>query len=111
MEVILGALANANSRVTEFRASPCGRVGYGPAVPPHEGIWQAINGAGMIPWNRPNPARTTTWRLVPRLEARPSRGSKFFHCVFRALEGQVSPFQPIPPVAVSRPVARPLYST
>src|SRR2546425_9756397 len=62
-----GALQNANIRVAAFSESSKGRPGYFPKVPPHDGRWQASNGAGMIPWKRPKPARTTTLCFVPTL--------------------------------------------
>src|ERR1700730_14224094 len=89
-EVMVGELAKAKSSVLASSPFSNGRPGYFPMVPPHDGSWQASSGAGMMPWKRPNPARTTKFRLVPRLYARPTRGSKFFHCVFRTFDGQVS---------------------
>src|SRR6266849_4357936 len=104
--VIPGWLANAKMRVAASRESSKGRPGYLPKVPPHEGRWQASRGAGIIPWKRPKPARTTMLRLVPTLYAMPRRGSKFFHCVLRTFEGHVSHSQRIPPFKVRRLVAR-----
>src|SRR5689334_1903706 len=113
-----GELANANNSVLAFRLSSNGRPGYFPllscatlGVPPHDGIWHASKGAGMIPWNSPNPPRNTTFFFVPTLYATPRRGSKFFHCVFSALDGQVSHSQRIPPFSVRFAVARHLSWT
>src|SRR6267143_143794 len=83
-----------------------GRPGYVPMVPPQDGSWQASKGAGIIPWNNPNPARTTTLRLVPMLYATPTRGSIFFHCVLSTFDGQVSHSQRRPALRVSLLVAR-----
>src|SRR6266852_241600 len=66
-EVIAGELAKAKSSVLAFSPFSKGRPGYFPMVPPHEGSWHASKGAGMMPWNNPNPARTTTLRFVPML--------------------------------------------
>src|SRR5580765_8950066 len=99
--VIAGELAKAKSSVLAFSPFSNGRPGYVPMVPPHDGSWQANKGAGIIPWNNPNPARTTTLRLVPTLYATPRRGSIFFHCVFSTFEGQVSHSQRRPALSVS----------
>src|SRR5215469_12369421 len=61
-----GPLAKAKSFVVLFRLSSSGCPGNS-VSPPHEGIWQASNGEGMMPWNKPAPARTTKCQGPPRL--------------------------------------------
>ena len=48
--VMNGALAKANNRVVAFKSSSlASRVGNLPSVPPHDGIWHASNGEGIVP--------------------------------------------------------------
>src|SRR5690242_10971106 len=80
---------NAERRVVELSESslPC-RPGYGPLMPPQDGIWHISSGDGIVPWNNPPPPCTTKFRFVPSAQEKPARGSKFFIGLLMAALGQ-----------------------
>src|SRR5260370_10213981 len=100
-----GARAKLKRQVLAFKLFANGRPGYVES-PPQESAWHISSGEGMIPWKRPAPARKTTLCGVPKLYAKPRRGSKFFHCGLSTPEGQVSNSQRTPAFRVTLLVAR-----
>src|SRR5712692_3751693 len=86
------------------------RPGY-LARPAQQGFWASRRGDGMIPWNRPEPTRTTTLCEVPKLYAMPARGSKLLYWLLSSSLGQVSDSQRRPKLTVMRLLARHLSCT